>query len=62
VRARPHDRARKLPGDHPDVSANASQAAPAKILAVFIVDGQDQLLTTPRQDVRIGGSPSRAIV
>jgi quercetin dioxygenase-like cupin family protein len=37
----------ELPGDHHAVSANASQTRPAKILAVFIVDDQDQVLTTP---------------
>lgn len=37
----------ELPGDHHAVSANASQVNPAKVLAVFIVDDQDQVLTTP---------------
>jgi len=37
----------ELPGAHHSVSANASQTKPAKILAVFIVDDQDQVLTTP---------------
>jgi quercetin dioxygenase-like cupin family protein len=37
----------ELPGDHHAVSANASQTKPAKILAVFVVDDQDQVLTTP---------------
>lgn len=37
----------ELPGDHHSVSANASQTKPAKILAVFVVDDQDQVLTTP---------------
>jgi len=36
----------EMPGDHHEVSANASQTKPAKILAVFIVDDQDQVLTT----------------
>lgn len=36
----------ELPGDHHAVSANASQTKPAKILAVFIVDDQDKVLTT----------------
>ena len=35
------------PGDHHAVSANASQTKPAKILAVFVVDDRDQVLTTP---------------
>lgn len=37
----------ELPGDHHAVSANASATTPAKILAVFIVDDKDQVLTTP---------------
>jgi quercetin dioxygenase-like cupin family protein len=37
----------ELPGDHHAVSANASQTKPAKILAVFVVDDRDQVLTTP---------------
>ena len=37
----------ELPGAHHNVSANASKTKPAKILAVFIVDDQDQVLTTP---------------
>ncbi|CAN7212503.1 cupin domain-containing protein [Phenylobacterium sp. LjRoot225] len=37
----------ELPGDHHQVSANASQTKPAKILAVFIVDDKDQMLTIP---------------
>ena len=37
------------PGDHHRVSANASETKPAKILAVFIVDDQDTLLTIPDQ-------------
>lgn len=39
----------ELPGDHHGVSANASQTKPAKILGVFVVDDQDQMLTTPDQ-------------
>jgi quercetin dioxygenase-like cupin family protein len=39
----------ELPGDHHGVSANASTTKPAKILAVFVVDDQDQILTTPDQ-------------
>lgn len=37
----------EMPGDHHAVSANASQTKPAKILAVFIVDDQDAMLTQP---------------
>lgn len=37
----------ELPGAHHAISANASQTQPAKILAVFIVDDQDKVLTTP---------------
>jgi quercetin dioxygenase-like cupin family protein len=36
----------ELPGDHHRVSANASKTKPAKILAVFVVDDQDTVLTT----------------
>ncbi|MDQ0512484.1 cupin domain-containing protein [Ancylobacter amanitiformis] len=37
----------ELPGDHHGVSANASTTAPAKILAVFVVDTDDNPLTIP---------------
>jgi quercetin dioxygenase-like cupin family protein len=37
----------ETPGSHHTVSANASQTKPAKILAVFVVDDADQLLTIP---------------
>lgn len=37
----------ELPGDHHAVSANASATKPAKILAVFVVDDQDSVLTIP---------------
>ena len=37
----------ELPGAHHAVSANASQTKPAKILAVFVVDDKDTVLTTP---------------
>lgn len=37
----------ELPGDHHGVSANASDTAPAKILAVFVVDANDAALTVP---------------
>ncbi len=39
----------ELPGDHHGVSANASVTNPAKVLAVFIVDDQDTVLTIPDQ-------------
>ncbi len=39
----------ELPGAHHLVSANASTTKPAKILAVFVVDDQDTLLTIPDQ-------------
>lgn len=34
------------PGDFHDVSANASETEPAKLLAVFVVDTDDKNLTT----------------
>jgi len=37
----------ELPGDHHRVSANASATQPAKILAVFVVDDADRMLTIP---------------
>jgi quercetin dioxygenase-like cupin family protein len=36
-----------MPGDHHRVSANASRARPAKILAVFVVDDMDAEFTIP---------------
>jgi quercetin dioxygenase-like cupin family protein len=39
----------ELPGDHHGVSANASETKPARVLAVFVVDDQDMLLTIPDQ-------------
>jgi quercetin dioxygenase-like cupin family protein len=39
----------ELPGDHHGVSANASETKLAKILAVFVVDDQDTVLTIPDQ-------------
>jgi quercetin dioxygenase-like cupin family protein len=35
------------PGDHHVVSRNASATEPAKMLAVFVVDSSDTVLTTP---------------
>lgn len=37
----------EMPGDHHGVSANASETEPAKILAVFVVDDADKVLTIP---------------
>jgi len=37
----------EMPGDHHRVSANASATQPARILAVFVVDDADRLLTIP---------------
>ena len=37
----------ELPGDIHRVSANASETAPAKLLAVFVVDTNEPKLTTP---------------
>ena len=37
----------EMAGDHHQVSANASETKPAKILAVFIVDDKDAELTIP---------------
>ena len=39
----------ELPGDRHDISANASKTEPAKLLAVFVVDTGDTVLTTPRK-------------
>ncbi len=39
----------ELPGDLHDVSANASKTEPAKLLAVFVVDTDETVLTTPRK-------------
>ena len=35
------------PGSSHPVSRNASQAEPAKLLAVFVVDTEEKALTTP---------------
>jgi len=37
----------EMPGDRHSVSENASQSAPAKLLAVFVVDKDEKELTTP---------------
>jgi quercetin dioxygenase-like cupin family protein len=40
----------EMPGDRHAVSANASKAKPAKLLAVFVVDTNETELTTPIGD------------
>lgn len=37
----------ELPGDHHGVSANASDTAPSKLLAVFVVNTDEKVLTIP---------------
>ena len=37
----------EMPGDRHSVSESASQSAPAKLLAVFVVDTDEKELTTP---------------
>ena len=37
----------EMPGDRHAVSANASTTEPAKLLAVFVVDTDETVLTTP---------------
>ena len=37
----------ELPGSHHRISENASDSDPASLLAVFVVDSKDTLLTTP---------------
>src|ERR1700741_5025528 len=37
----------EMPGDRHGVSANASETEPAKLLAVFVVDPSETVLTTP---------------
>jgi quercetin dioxygenase-like cupin family protein len=39
----------EVPGSHHRISENASDKDPASLLAVFIVDSNDKLLTTPDQ-------------
>jgi quercetin dioxygenase-like cupin family protein len=38
------------PGDHHAVSENASDTEPARLLAVFVVDTAETVLTTPEQN------------
>ena len=40
----------EYPGDRHGVSENASQTAPARLLAVFVVDTSETELTTPIED------------
>jgi quercetin dioxygenase-like cupin family protein len=44
----------EVPGSHHRVSENASDREPASLLAVFVVDTQERVLTTPEQNP---GSP-----
>ena len=37
----------EMPGDRHRVSANASTTEPARLLAVFVLDTKDTVLTTP---------------
>ena len=37
----------EMPGDRHAVSENASETAPAKLLAVFVIDTDEKVLTTP---------------
>ena len=39
----------EFPGDHHRVSANASATAPARLLAVFVLDTKETVLTTPEE-------------
>lgn len=39
----------EIPGAHHLISRNASDSEPAKLLAVFVVDTDDKVLTTPDQ-------------
>jgi quercetin dioxygenase-like cupin family protein len=40
----------EMPGDHHGISANASETAPSRLLAVFVVDTRDTELTTPDEN------------
>lgn len=40
----------EVPGAHHLISRNASKTEPAKLLAVFVVDTDDKVLTTPDQE------------
>jgi quercetin dioxygenase-like cupin family protein len=39
----------EMPGSHHRISENASDREPARLLAVFVVDSNDKVLTTPDQ-------------
>jgi quercetin dioxygenase-like cupin family protein len=39
----------EVPGSHHRISENASDQQPASLLAVFVVDAKDKVLTTPDQ-------------
>ena len=39
-----------MPGDRHGVSANASDSEPARLLAVFVLDTDERVLTTPIQN------------
>ena len=39
-----------MPGDRHGVSANASETQSAKLLAVFVVDTNETVLTTPLEN------------
>ena len=39
----------EMPGDRHSVSENASETEPAKLLAVFVVDTDEKVLTTPSE-------------
>ncbi len=40
----------EMPGSHHRISENASDREPASLLAVFVVDANDEALTTPDQE------------
>jgi quercetin dioxygenase-like cupin family protein len=40
----------EFPGDHHSVSENASATVPARLLAVFVVDTEETILTTPYEN------------
>ena len=42
-----HESWTERPGDHHQVSQNASATAPAKLLAVFVVDTSDRQIVIP---------------
>lgn len=40
----------EMPGDHHGVSANASDTEPSRLLAVFVVDTEEDVLVRPDQE------------